>query len=451
MTSSNIENPQPTRLPGDPDCPICHGVGFIRQELPITDPDFGRVTICRCRQQDAARAQFQRLYQISNLEAFREMTFESFKPQGRVGLGSEQVMSLQNAYRQAIQFAKELKGWLVLAGGFGCGKTHLAAAIANQAVNSGVPTMLLTVPDLLDWLRSSYSIEDVSFESRFEEIRNIQLLILDDLGTENATPWVREKIFQIINHRYLNRLPTVITTNLELQRIDERISSRMQDTELVLKVLIHAPDFRNPMQDDRSQLSTLHLHSDCTFGAFRLRESENLPADEQSSLEKAFQAAHQFAETPSGWIILMGTYGCGKTHLAAAIGNYRLSLGESPTFVVVPELLDHLRATFSPNSSTSYDVLFNHVRTAPLLILDDLGTESATPWAREKLYQIINYRYSAKLPTVITTASNLQEMDARIRSRMTDTRLCKTYAILAPSYRSNLETASKSLRGKKTK
>ena len=406
--------------------------------------------MCRCRQQEAAQAKFNQLYRASNLSAFTNMTFESFKPQGRVGLGKNQMLSLENAYMQSLQFAKELNGWLLLSGGYGCGKTHLAASIANQAVSSGIPTLFLTVPDLLDWLRSSFSAEETTFSARFEEIRNIQLLILDDLGTENATPWVREKIFQIINYRYLNRLPTVITTNLDMQRIEDRISSRLLDTDLVLKVVINAPDFRNPIHDEQSQLSTLHLHNECTFGSFRMRESEKLPEDEYSSLEKAFQAAHHFAEEPSGWLILMGTYGCGKTHLAAAIGNYRLSLGEAPMFVVVPELLDHLRATFSPNSATSYDVLFNQVRTAPMLILDDLGTESATPWAREKLYQIVNYRYAAKLPTVITTAANFQEIDARIRSRMTDTRLCRIYAILAPSYRSSLENTQRT-GGKKQK
>lgn len=437
--SSNIERPLPTGLPGDPACPICHGVGFVRQDLPITDPDFGKVVICQCRIREAAQARFEHLFRMSNLDAFQHMTFETFKPQGRVGLGSEQVRSLQNACSQAIQYARDFNGWLLLTGSFGTGKTHLAAAITHKAVQSGIESMFLTVPDLLDWLRNSFNSSDMSFEERFEEIRNVRLLVLDDLGTENATPWVREKIFQIINHRYLNRLPTVITTNLDMQHIEERISSRLQDTELVLKVTINAPDYRNPMHDNQSQFSTLNLYGDCTFGTFRLRESENLPETEKMSLDKAFQSAHQYAENPSGWLILMGTYGCGKTHLAAAIGNYRLSLGESPMFVVVPELLDHLRATFGPNSPTSYDFLFNQVLSTSLLILDDLGTESATPWAREKLYQIINYRYAAKMPTVITTASNLQEMDERIRSRMTDTRLCKINAILAPSFRSSTD------------
>jgi DNA replication protein DnaC len=69
-----------------------------------------------------------------------------------------------------------------------------------------------------------------------------------------------------------------------------------------------------------------------------------------------------------------------------------------------------------------------------LLILDDLGTQSATPWAREKLYQIFNHRYTAQLPTVITTASRLDEIDPRIRSRMLDSRLCVFFGILAPAY-----------------
>ena len=59
----------------------------------------------------------------------------------------------------------------------------------------------------------------------------------------------------------------------------------------------------------------------------------------------------------------------------------RKGMGDAPVFVVVPDLLDHLRATFNPTSGTSYDDLFSRVRSAPILILDDLGTQSATPWA----------------------------------------------------------------------
>ena len=101
---------------------------------------------------------------------------------------------------------------------------------------------------------------------------------------------------------------------------------------------------------------------------------------------------------------------------------------------MVPDLLDHLRATFSPNSNTTFDRRFDEIRTAPLLVLDDLGTQSMTPWVREKLYQLFNYRYNAELPTVITTADSMNEMDARIRSRLLDGKLCTVYALNVPGY-----------------
>jgi len=146
------------------------------------------------------------------------------------------------------------------------------------------------------------------------------------------------------------------------------------------------------------------------------------------------KAAHRFSENPRGWLIFMGSYGCGKTHLAAAIANFRASLGAPPLFIMVPDLLDHLRATFSPKSDVSYDRRFDEIRTAPLLVLDDLGTQSMTPWVREKLYQLFTYRYNAELPTVITTADTLDEIDERIRSRLLDKRLCTIHPLTIPAF-----------------
>ncbi len=436
-TSSSID----TSVQSEPVCPICGGVGWLHQDLPITDPNFGKLVRCVCKQGESARLEQKRLYQTSNLDAFSGMTFASFLVQGRLGLGDEQVRSLQYALSQAQQFAAAPKGWLVMMGGYGCGKTHLAAAIANTCVEYGMSTIFLTVPDLLDWLRASYASTDTSFEQRFEEIRNVGLLVLDDLGTQNSTGWAAEKLFQIIDYRYNHKLPLVVTSNLYLEDLDDRIRSRLQDPDLATRVKISAPDYRSPVKDSKDPLVySLNLLSDRTFGNFSLREPEHLASETQLSLEKAFRAAQEFAGTPRGWIMFLGGYGSGKTHLAAAIGNYRKGMGEEPIFVVVPDLLDHLRATFSPTSNISYDDMFNRVRSAPLLILDDLGTQSATPWAREKLYQIFNERYNAKLPTVITTSGSLEELDARIRSRMMDSRLCTIYAILAPGYRAAAKT-----------
>jgi DNA replication protein DnaC len=435
-TSENFDSADIDHTWGNPDCPICNGIGFIRKDVPVDDPEFGKLQVCACRKTSIARANHERLFKLSNLEAFRDKTFDTFNPHGRVGIGEKQVESIQWAFNHSNQFARTQKGWLLLMGDYGTGKTHLAAAVANFAVEMGVSTLFLTVPDLLDWLRFSYSSTEETFEKRFEEIRNIELLVLDDMGTQNATPWAEEKLYQIINYRYVNKLPLVVTTNLQLVEIEGRIRSRLEDNDLVNKININAPDYRASTDElgSRTQLSSLGLHSERTFGNFNLREREKLPVEEKQSLEKAFRAAQQFAEDPMGWLILMGNFGTGKTHLAAAIGNYRAAMGEAPMLVTVPDLLDHLRATFSPTSTISYDKMFSQIRDSDLLILVNLSTQSATPWAKEKLYQIFNYRYYGRLPTVITTAESLDELDPRIQSRMLDERLCKVNKILVPPY-----------------
>ena len=247
---------------GDPNCPHCHGTGYVRRDVPVGHADFGKLDICTCRQGQVTESVRARLFSLSHLDELRGLTFETFQPCGRKGLGEQQANSLEWAFNRARQYAGSLQGWLLITGGYGCGKTHLAAAIANFAVGMGVPTLFLTVPDLLDTLRFSYDSEETSFEQRFEEIRNAPLLVLDDFGTQNATAWAQEKLFQIVNYRYINRLPLVVTTNLALDEIEARIRSRLADPELVSVVRIQAPDYRRPTDDKgHPELSSLDLHA----------------------------------------------------------------------------------------------------------------------------------------------------------------------------------------------
>lgn len=436
--SSNLESAPKNNFLGDPNCPHCQGVGYLRSDVPVGHVEFGKLEICLCRNSKVTDSVRQRLFAMSHLDELKDLTFETFKAYGRKGLGEMQARSIEQAFNHAQQYAKNLKGWLFLQGGYGCGKTHLAAAIANYVVEMGVPTLFLTVPDLLDTLRFAYGSEDTTFEERFDQIRNAKLLVLDDFGTQNATGWAQEKLFQIINYRYVNKLSTVVTTNLSLDEIEARIRSRLSDPELVSAVRMSAPDYRRPMEDtSHPELSSLDLLASKTFGTLEERLMEKLAPEEQKSLQRAIKTAHSFSEKPKGWLVFEGTYGSGKTHIAAAIANYRSGLGDPPLFVMVPDLLDHLRAAFSPNAGTSYDRRFDEVRTAPLLILDDLGSQSATPWAREKLHQLLNYRYNAELPTVITVAKeNMDQgqIDERIITRMMDERICDYIEIKAPAY-----------------
>jgi DNA replication protein DnaC len=424
---------------GDPNCPHCGGAGYVRYDVPVGDPRFGRLESCVCRATDVAEGARNRLFELSRLDRLSHLTFENFETRGNKNarfMTPQDVHNLQVTREIGEEFARAPQGWLLLEGGYGCGKTHVAAAIANFAVSMGRPTLFITVPDLLDTLRFSYNDPETTFEARFEEVRNADLLVLDDFGTQNATGWAQEKLFQIMNYRYINKLPTVITTNLMLDEIESRIRSRLQDEEFVKHIRITAPDFRRPNETANPGISMLSVREiqEMTFLHFETRDDEvgkenvttvtvekqdkfgnkykekvikrvSITQEDLKTLRKAVNASVDFAEEPKGWLILLGNSFCGKTHLAAAIGNHRIALGGQAIMVEVSDLLDYLRRTFNPRSEVSFDRRFDEIKSTSLLILDDLKEKGSTsPWAEDKLHQILNFRYYSNLPTVITSA-----------------------------------------------
>lgn len=144
----------------------------------------------------------------------------------------------------------------------------------------------------------------------------------------------------------------------------------------------------------------------------------------------ALAAAQRVATAPAN-LILIGPWGCGKTRLTASIMAARAEawLRAYPTeiissgpegiaarppfasrFASVPELLDAIRRSYE--YSDEPDPL-RALRAAPLLVLDDLGRERATDWVLERLYVLIDARYGACLPTVMTTNYSLDELARR--------------------------------------
>lgn len=426
-------------------CPICQGGGWVSKRVPVGHPDFGEAFPCRCQQVEGQSDRIAALRRYSNLGPLARITFATTRHEGPLP-DAESRNLFQQALAAAVAFAENPTGWLVLTGPSGSGKTHLAVAIANRCIERGQTTFFMVVADLLDHLRATYSPDNpVSYDELFDQVRNVPVLVLDDLSTQSATPWAQEKLFQVFNHRFNAALPTVITIRGPLQRLDEGLRTRMEATEGFSQVFTLGQ--YNTRLVRRVGDIPAEMQQRMTFDTFDPRGGQKAKMDQQLSLQQAKKAAETFAAAPDGWLLFTGPHGSGKTHLAVAIAVESLRRGRPVFFAFVPSLLDHLRATFSPDSLIGYDELFEQLKTIPLLILDDLGAESSTPWAEEKLYQIVVHRHEARLPTIITTFFGLDELEAakpRIASRLLDSMVVDWVPISAPNYRDQRRAGSAS-------
>jgi DNA replication protein DnaC len=440
-------------------CPICQGTGLVREDVPVGHPNFGKLFPCVCQQASYRSREVARLRTLGNLEAYAHKTFGTFEIDYTIlepseahlrqifrDLSEARRQSLNEAQRRAAKTAAEIalryaeapEGWLLFEGGYGTGKTHLAAAIANAVIERSAPVLFITAPDLLDHLRGAFGPNsENAYDELFERIRKAPLLVVDDLGAESPTAWAVEKLYQLFNDRHRYRLPTVVTTNRDPAQIEPRIRSRLLDQDLTRSVRLALPDRRSPIMTwAEADLSDLSRYRDMTFETFDLREGENLSEEALRRLQQTVQTAYAYAESPQGWLVLTGRPGSGKTHLAAAIAHVLNAHAPRALFVTAADLINHLRATFYPSATVSYDRRLHELKNAPVLILDDLTIEerSMSAWARDKLYEILLYRFDYNLPTVITSLQPLEEMDARLRSRLSNRTRCTVEPIIVPSY-----------------
>ena len=163
-----------------------------------------------------------RLLATSNLgRRFQNRTFETFE------INKSNKAIYEKCYNYARDFSqyKEQGAGLFFTGGVGTGKTHLAAAIANYLINDLViPVKFGNVTSLLSEIRSTYG--EYAKETEAEVIytlSNVDLLIIDDLGKENRTEWSNSIIYTIINNRYENYKPIIVTTNLAIKELENRV------------------------------------------------------------------------------------------------------------------------------------------------------------------------------------------------------------------------------------
>ncbi|QKS72018.1 primosomal protein DnaI [Paenalkalicoccus suaedae] len=136
--------------------------------------------------------------------------------------------SRMDAYTTALEFCSSIAPGengegLYIHGSFGVGKTFLVGAIANELADQEVRTMLVYTPDFLRELKSGIS--DGSYQAKLDMIKKAPVLILDDIGAESMSQWVRDDILgSLLQFRMMEKLPTVFTSNFNLEELEIHLS-----------------------------------------------------------------------------------------------------------------------------------------------------------------------------------------------------------------------------------
>jgi len=181
-----------------------------------------RVSARRCQKQEQQRL----IKRVDALTAQSQIgkRFQS-RRFGTFAITLENKAAYEKCYTYAQQFVPSSEG-LLLIGGVGCGKTHLVVAILFELLKKNICGLFITVPDLLQKIRSGFDKKNEPAESFMQGIRTAQLLILDDLGAEKNNEWTQEQLYMIINARYESMLPTIITSNCGVEELKIRIGAR---------------------------------------------------------------------------------------------------------------------------------------------------------------------------------------------------------------------------------
>ena len=149
---------------------------------------------------------------------YRSATVESFRPEA----GKE----------RALEFAREwdCRCSVVFTGDVGRGKTHLGCGLLHKAIDRVLPARFVSIAELMDELKARFD-DGAKEQSQayFDRIAQTHVLMLDDLGKEQDTPWTRERVSTLIDRRYKSELPTIVTTNLTHKEIAERYGRHLGD------------------------------------------------------------------------------------------------------------------------------------------------------------------------------------------------------------------------------
>ena len=169
-------------------------------------------------------------------ERFRQRAFETFKETD----GNRQALAFARNFTEHFDGLEKKLGrnGLFLTGGLGTGKTHLAAAIANDLLSKGHPVICMTMIDLLDRIKRTFRERDSEDGEVLGLYKRVALLVIDDIGKELPTDWAISTIYNIVNGRYEANLPIVVTTNYSGDELIARMTPKDTGDDMTARATV---------------------------------------------------------------------------------------------------------------------------------------------------------------------------------------------------------------------
>jgi DNA replication protein DnaC len=241
------------------DCTTCEDTGYVRYDLPIEDPQFGKMHPCpencaavqRNRDIWVQRIVTEMRQQLGNSSAYANADFTSLLNHPQQARLTNIVNLYMGNFPHGITARGICKPGIVFFGEMGTGKTWVASIIHNMLTAQGIPVYMTRLYRMLEVVLDGYrSDSEYSSSSIRRAIAEFPLLIIDEFDMNNHTSGRMDVMEDIINARYQSKKPTIITTNLSQQAMYKTWGGRITDR---LVAMTHWIEVKGRMRDESAE------------------------------------------------------------------------------------------------------------------------------------------------------------------------------------------------------